>query len=52
MSVDFHRHCQATVLSANGTDEQNGLSWTYINKLKDSLSNLPENWIQEFKVNK
>ena len=52
MSVDFHRHCQATVLSANGTDEQNGLSWTYINKLKDSLGNLPENWIEEFKVNK
>lgn len=51
MSVDFHRHCQATVLSANGTEEQNGLSWTYINKLKDSLSNLPENWIEEFKDN-
>lgn len=51
MSVDFHRHCQATVLSANGTDEENGLSWTYINKLKDSLSNLPENWINLFKQN-
>ena len=51
MSVDFHRHCQATILSANGTDEQNGLSWKYIDRLKDSLDNLPENWIQEFKGN-
>ena len=51
MSVDFHRHCQATVLSANGTSAQNGLSWTYISRLKDSLDNLPENWIEEFKGN-
>ena len=51
MSVDFHRHCQATVLSANGTSAQNGLSWTYISRLKDSLDNLPENWIEKFKGN-
>ena len=52
MLIDFHRHCQATILSANGTDEQNGLSWKYIHRLKYSLDNLPKNWIQEFELNR
>ena len=50
MSVDNHRHCQATVLSANGTGNQDGKSWGEINNL--TLSNLPSNWKSYFTVNK
>lgn len=52
MSIEFHRHCQATVLSANGTGSQNGESWYIINELSGKLSNLPNGWIDYFKQNK
>jgi nitrogen regulatory protein PII len=51
MSVENHRHCQATVLSANGTGNQNGATWHMINAL--NLPNVkPENWLEQFKNNR
>lgn len=52
MSVDYHRHCQATILSANGTEAQNGLSWGVLSSLASGLTNLPANWLNEFKDNR
>ena len=44
MSVDQHRHCQKTVLSAIGLGNgQQGLTWDVINNL-NGLNNLPSNW--------
>lgn len=51
MSVDYHRHCQATVLPANGTGSGNGLSWNELYAKKDSFPRLSANWISEFGSN-
>lgn len=50
MSIDYHRHCQATVLSANGTGNGNGATWSIIKNL--DLPNLDENWLDYFSGNK
>lgn len=44
MSVENHRHCQATVLGATGTSNGNGTTWSTINGL-----NLP--YIDKVKTN-
>lgn len=49
MSVDNHRHCQATVLGATGEPFEEGLTWNEISTLP--LDNLPENWIDYFTSN-
>ena len=49
-TVPLHRHCQATVLSVNGTGTKNGATWTVFENL--SLPNLPSNWKNEFTGNK
>lgn len=52
MSIDLHRHCQKTVLSANGVGNQDGKTWNTIYALRNSLSQLPTNWISQFADNK
>lgn len=47
-TIPFHRHCQKTVLSAYGHDE-NGTPWQTIKELQ--LANLPPNWIDKFSEN-
>ena len=51
MSVDYHKHCQMTVLSANGTGNQNGATWDVINSAS-GVSKLPAGWKDKFKNNK
>ena len=48
MSVDYHKHCQKTVLSAYGTDGR-GATWGVLSNL--SLPNLPANWLNYYKEN-
>ena len=50
MSVENHRHCQATVLSANGTGNQNGATWNLIGNL--TLPKLRSDWKNFFTRNK
>ena len=49
MSVDYHRHCQATVLGATGDPYEHGKTWFTIRDL--SLDQLDANWLSYFKNN-
>ena len=51
MSVENHRHCQATVLGATGDPYEAGATWSTITTLSDTLTNLPSNWVEKFKEN-
>jgi hypothetical protein len=45
MSVDNHRHCQYTIVSANGTGNQDGRTWDVIDNLSgNDVNNLPSTW--------
>lgn len=50
MSVDYHRHCQATVLAATGTAQGNGATWGTLYNL--NTPNIGEDWKSSFLVNK
>lgn len=53
-TVAYHRHCQATILPAYGTENGNGLSWGIIQGLKDELTNLDKvapGWLDKFRGN-
>ncbi len=41
-NIDYHRHCQATVLSASGEPSGGGLTWGEIDGL--NLGNLDAIW--------
>ena len=45
--IEEHRHCQATVLGAQGVAQQ-GATWGSIDGLKGSLTSLPSGWIDKF----
>lgn len=49
--IPFHKHCQATVLSAYGPDG-NGKSWDVLYNERNNLPNLPDNWISYFTGNR
>ena len=49
MNVDNHRHCQATVLGATGSEPGTGQTWPTLQRL--SLPNLPSNWLSNFRDN-
>lgn len=52
MSVDYHRHCQATVLGATGDPHNEGLTWSDIRDL--SLPNIEARvpqWLEYFSRN-
>ena len=49
MSVENHKHCQATVLGATGVPHEEGKTWSDIRDLP--LTNLEEGWINYFKDN-
>ena len=52
MSVDYHRHCQATVLGATGDPHGNGSTWSTIRDL--SLPNIAfrvPGWLNKFTTN-
>jgi hypothetical protein len=51
MAVDFHRHCQKTVLPAKGTRDSEGATWNTIAGLNGVLTNLPNGWLGEFSNN-
>ena len=51
--IQFHKHCQKTVLPAHGTDNSIGATWQTIQNLLDNneLSNLDPSWIERFQEN-
>ena len=52
MGVDYHRHCQATVLGATGDPHNEGLTWSTIRDL--TLGNIEmfvPNWLDYFTEN-
>ena len=51
MAVDFHRHCQKTVLSASGTTKGSGKTWSTISDLSSSLTHLPDGWVNTYFYN-
>lgn len=48
MSVENHRHCQATVLSASGTSKGGGATWNTISGLNTLTNLMPTNWKNKF----
>lgn len=53
MSVDNHRHCQATVLGATGSGQGNGSTWHTISDLiAPNLDAIQSNWKSSFLANK
>ena len=49
MTVDFHRHCQATVLGATGLSPGTGLTWEEIDKLDlQYIQKINSNWRLNF----
>lgn len=53
MSVDNHRHCQATVLGATGSGRGNGSTWHTISDLPaPNLDAIQSNWKNSFLANR
>lgn len=46
MSIETHRHCQATVLGATGEPPEHGLTWPTIRNL--DLGDIDPNWLDYF----
>ena len=46
MSIETHRHCQATVLGATGEPAEHGLTWDVIRNLR--LGDIDPNWLDYF----
>lgn len=51
--IQFHKHCQKTVLPAHGTSGKIGATWQTIQTLLDNneLPNLDPSWIEKFQEN-
>lgn len=52
MSVDYHRHCQATVLGATGDPHGDGVTWGTIRDLSlPNISGRVPGWLNKFTTN-
>lgn len=51
MSVENHRHCQATVLGATGTPVGHGTTWPTISTLENDLTDLESGWVDRYFYN-
>ena len=52
MSVENHRHCQATVLGATGDPHGRGMTWNEISNLNvPNISDLTPHWLTFFNSN-
>ena len=52
MSVENHRHCQATVLGATGDPHGRGITWNEISNLNvPNISELNRHWLSFFNSN-
>lgn len=51
MSVENHRHCQATVLGATGDPYGEGLTWNTLLRNENEFSNLGSDWLRYFRSN-
>ena len=52
MSIQNHRHCQATVLGATGTPFGNGTTWDRIRDLSlPNIASIYPTWIEKFDRN-
>ena len=52
MSVDYHRHCQATVLGATGDPHGNGTTWGTIRDLiLPNIASRVPGWLNKFTTN-
>lgn len=48
MSVDYHKHCQKTVLPVYGNEKGEGATWNILYSYRNNLPNLTKNWIEYF----